>query len=707
MGQGEGPRRGMTPRMLELSRRLSDIEFKEYIPSAPAPVLSPSAFSRPATRRRGSIAEMLGHSAQRPLSPNAPMSPVQAAAITEEDEDLDDLIQARPRSPPPRNPRLQTSPRPRGEERVVQRLRDRLKVPISEPSRLGGLDLVEPAKVDVLYEEDKETLEYRRRRRARESIGSSEGFAVDISLQRRRTGSGQTSPTSPTSPRAQQAISTAARLPKTSDSGDRPPPASERRKLVGLTRRIHEDWDEVGGSLRELRVLVASNGGLPVGTGSSAARLRSMMWLAMLEVRGISLEGYSQALQCCPSSSADKINNDAFRTLAADAEFRRAVPTESIVRVLNALLSAPDRSTSDPPRYVQGMNTLLAPFLYVMGEGAGFYAFRQFLRNECPLYARPSLPGVHACVQLVDECLATVDARLFSHLKRHGAVAKIYAFPAAMTLSASVGPLRQVVRLWDFLLAFGVHLNVVCIVAQLLSMRELLLTTQSPMAFLRSWPPLRADAVIRRTREIYDLLPERLRRKIKLHAHDPQLAEKLASAPSVADPVTEPRLWTQQQLSPSAPRQTQPSLKRDLPLSPDAASPQCSVANPTNRSASATSRPRSRTFSGMAKRLRTGSTRPIPEPPLSPGALRAMPNYGCIGLGIRSNNPNLSALSQSSAEHQYRALSGNALGRMQQLQSIPMLPSSPPQRAVRMMAGSEALWMLDRKLSPNYSNTHP
>ncbi|PIA13199.1 TBC-domain-containing protein [Coemansia reversa NRRL 1564] len=694
----------MTPRMLELSRRLSDIEFQEYIPSTP--VLSPSAFSRPATRRRGSIAELLGTSTgSRPTSPYGPISPVQRAPIIEEDEDLDDLIQSRPRSPPPRNPRLQSSPRARGEERVTQRLRDRLKVPISEPSKLGGLDLVEPAKVDVLYEEDKETLEYRRRRRARESIGSSEGFSVDITLQRRRAGSGQNSPTSPSFSRTQQAASTNARLPKNSasDAADRPPPASERRKLVGLTRRMHEDWDEVGSSLRELRVLVASNGGLPVGVGSGAARLRSMMWLAMLEVRGISLDGYSQALQCCPSSSADKINNDAFRTLAADAEFRRAVPTESIVRVLNALLSAPDRSTSDPPRYVQGMNTLLAPFLYVMGESAGFYAFRQFLRNECPLYARPSLPGVHACVQLVDECLATVDARLFSHLKQHGAVAKIYAFPAAMTLSASVGPLRQVVRLWDFLLAFGVHLNVVCIVAQLLSMRELLLTTQSPMAFLRSWPPLRADAVIRRTREIYELLPERLRRKIKLHAHDTHLAEKLASAPSVADPIAEPKLWSQQQLSPGTPSHTQSSLKRDLPLSPDIVSPTCSVDVLTNRSVSATSRPRSRTFSGMAKRLCTA--RPIPDPTLPSGVLRAMPNYGCIGLGIHSNNPPPPHISQS-PELNYRALSNNALGHIPQLQPLSILPSSPPTRPVRMMAGSEALWLLDRKLSPNYFNNH-
>ncbi|KAJ1720394.1 CDC16 protein, partial [Coemansia biformis] len=449
-----------------------------------------------------------------------------------------------------------------GDAAAGSQLRERLRVPISEPSRLGGLELVEPAKVDTMYAEDRETSEYRQRRRARESIGSTDGFGAEMVGRRAAA------------PYGGQPVGGVRQA-----HGDERP-SEGRRRLVALTRRIHEDWDEVSTSLRELRTLVATSGGLPVG---AASRLRTTLWLAMLEVREIGVEGYARALGCCPSASADKIDNDAFRTLAGDAEFRRTVPTVSVVRVLNALVSAPDRLASDPPRYVQGMNTLVAPFLYVMGESAGFYAFRQFLRKECPLYARPSLPGVHACVQLVDECLAVVDPRLFSHLKRHGAVAKIYAFPAAMTLSASVGPLRQVVRLWDFLLAFGVHLNVVCIVAQLLSMRELLLTTRSPMAFLRSWPPLRAESVIRRTREIYDMLPERLRRCIKYHAHDPDLAERLASAPQVPDPVAEPAAWALQHrvvsplgLAPpaapsGAPAGLQLSLKRDLPLSPDAA----------------------------------------------------------------------------------------------------------------------------------------
>ncbi|KAJ2719912.1 CDC16 protein [Coemansia sp. Benny D115] len=626
---GSSPRqnRALTPRMLELSRRLGDIEVRESLGPRGAAVRSPGGM-----RRSPAILE------------EEPEETLQGATVVP----------------------------------GAQRLRDRMRIPQSEPSRLGGLDLVEPAKVDKMYAEDVETWEYRERRATRGSIGSSDGFSADISLQQlqqqqyatgtapRRSFSGGSQGSSPTRGLFAEwdphhaGNSGGGGVGGVGGSGGcvplfagQSPPlrasalaalAGERHKLAALTRRIHEDWVEVSTSMRELRVLIAGNGGLPVGPGTQ--RVRGMLWLAMLEVRDIALGGYSRALQLCPSMSADKINNDAFRTLRGDMEFRARVPTDAIVRVLNAVLSAPDRSAADPPRYVQGMNTLLAPFLYVMGEGAGFYAFRQFLRKECPLYARPSLPGVHACVHLVDECLAHVDPLLFSHLRRHGAVAKIYAFPAAMTLSASVGPLRQVVRLWDFLLAFGVHLNVVCIVAQLLSMRELLVTTTTPMAFLRSWPPLRAESVIRRTREIYDLLPEPLRRRIKQHAHDPQLAEALASAPPVPDRLAPP-LKRDLPVSPAPPVVVaMPSAENGQPLRPPAPAdtpvlvPGPGSAAPGEQADSG--RPRARTFSGMVKRLRTapraGEFMPaIRRVRAAPGAQlsNGRPSYGGRqGLGI-------------------------------------------------------------------------
>lgn len=95
-------------------------------------------------------------------------------------------------------------------------------------------------------------------------------------------------------------------------------------------------------------------------------------------------------------------------------------------------------------------------------------------------------------LQLLDRCLKIVDPELFTHLRSKNLSAEIYAFPctslswpfyseflrslyyvtAILTLCACTPPLDQVLLLWDFLLAFGVHLNVLCVIAQLLLMRE-------------------------------------------------------------------------------------------------------------------------------------------------------------------------------------------------------------------------------------------
>jgi cell cycle arrest protein BUB2 len=46
--------------------------------------------------------------------------------------------------------------------------------------------------------------------------------------------------------------------------------------------------------------------------------------------------------------------------------------------------------------YVQGMNVLAAPFLYIMpSEIEAFYAFANFIELNCPLYVQPTLEGVH------------------------------------------------------------------------------------------------------------------------------------------------------------------------------------------------------------------------------------------------------------------------------------------------------------------------
>ena len=133
----------------------------------------------------------------------------------------------------------------------------------------------------------------------------------------------------------------------------------------------------------------------------------------------------------------------------------------------------------EPGTYVQGMNVLAAPFLYAArSEAEAFVLFHSLLSRECPGYIRGAMDGVHRGLALVDKVLAIVDPKLSLHLTAKGLSAEIYAFPSVLTLCACTPPLPEVLRLWDFLFAYGPHLNIVCIVAQLTIMRSQIL--QSP-----------------------------------------------------------------------------------------------------------------------------------------------------------------------------------------------------------------------------------
>lgn len=236
------------------------------------------------------------------------------------------------------------------------------------------------------------------------------------------------------------------------------------------------------------------------------------------------------------SPAYSKIRDDTFRTLTTDPLFRRRVSENSLTRVLNAIawklhdanearvngwMSPP---TLDVPRsldgtsdifhspnsisgrnagagsvmgtegseagdvpsvahgnvgYVQGMNVMAAPFLYVAkSEVEAFAAFDRYINNECPGYVRGSMEGVHKGVALVDQILGIVDPKLAAHLQSKGMKAEIYAFPSVLTLCACTPPLPEVLRLWDFLFAYGSHLNLLCIVSQLVLMRDQLFNSQ-------------------------------------------------------------------------------------------------------------------------------------------------------------------------------------------------------------------------------------
>lgn len=256
--------------------------------------------------------------------------------------------------------------------------------------------------------------------------------------------------------------------------------------------------------------------------------LRIYIWLILLNAPVLETDSYLALIHRGASPSYSKIRNDTFRTLATDPLFRRRVSEASLIRLLNAVAwklhdakeeraenlaksskvthtanghgspelqsSTPamksraraltlttegsEVGASEPGTYVQGMNVLAAPFLYAArSEAEAFVAFHRFITHECPGYVRGAMDGVHKGLALVDKVLAIVDPKLSLYLIGKGMNAELYAFPSVLTLCACTPPLPEVLRLWDFLFAYGAHLNILCIVAQLVILRNSILSS--------------------------------------------------------------------------------------------------------------------------------------------------------------------------------------------------------------------------------------
>jgi cell cycle arrest protein BUB2 len=193
-------------------------------------------------------------------------------------------------------------------------------------------------------------------------------------------------------------------------------------------------------------------------------------------------------------------------------------PTDDHANILMATPSS-EAITSESAIYVQGMNVLCAPFLYVArSEVEAFALFHYFITRECPGYIRGAMDGVHRGLRLVDRCLEIVEPKLAAYLFSKGMQAELYAFPSVLTLCACTPPLPEVLHLWDFLFAYGPHLNILCIVAQLIRMRDTILDSPSPNKILRSFPPLDAKEIIALTVLIVRKIPDALYAELIDHA---------------------------------------------------------------------------------------------------------------------------------------------------------------------------------------------
>lgn len=109
-------------------------------------------------------------------------------------------------------------------------------------------------------------------------------------------------------------------------------------------------------------------------------------------------------------------------------------------------------------------------------------SFFALVASGIPSFFAPGQQVVRAGCALADAVLAHVDPPLHRHFLRHYGPAATHAellfFARIASMYASRPPLRRVVRLWDGILAFGVHLLPVLCAAEAVARRSELLAAE-------------------------------------------------------------------------------------------------------------------------------------------------------------------------------------------------------------------------------------
>lgn len=280
--------------------------------------------------------------------------------------------------------------------------------------------------------------------------------------------------------------------------------------------------------LSQLRYMILIEG-LSTPEGYEQCPYRSYVWSILCKVPVFPVHKYNKiitnATGSLPPELYQKIKNDTFRTLMNDRKFHSKVSEQTLMRILAAVAV----STKNKVGYVQGMNVLLAPIAYVChkSEPQAFALLHHIVTHQIPLYITPNLDGVHTGLHLVDIVLKIIDPVLSSYLDSKFLKAEIYAFPSLLTLSACTPPLKSLLKLWDFLFAYGTHMNILFIVAQLIINRSTLLESPQPMKLLRNFPDLEENDIIKLSLSFIPELPKQLYDLIVRHGYDKNVPSQL------------------------------------------------------------------------------------------------------------------------------------------------------------------------------------
>ncbi|GKT27132.1 hypothetical protein ADUPG1_013631 [Aduncisulcus paluster] len=300
-----------------------------------------------------------------------------------------------------------------------------------------------------------------------------------------------------------------------------------QRFLSALTFDTPDPTDEdIEEHLNQLRILILKYGIPDVKMKHKDVSIRERVWKCLLRIGNADVGEYLSLVEKGKSPMYDDIKRDSIRTLKK-CSVGSAVSQDQLERVLNAFVHYHRLKSMDVAQYVQGMCMVAIPLLCVLPEPDAFFAFVRLITKHCPMYFRKNLEGIHAGTVIIDDFMGEVDRQLLKHLKSHSVRSNVWAFSNILSFFTLASKWDETLQMWDFFLAFGMHLIIPSVLAHALLIRKDVLASTAPIRLLEDIQSFQAKKLIEKVRDIMKRISESQHSLLLLHMVDSEVVSEL------------------------------------------------------------------------------------------------------------------------------------------------------------------------------------
>lgn len=284
-----------------------------------------------------------------------------------------------------------------------------------------------------------------------------------------------------------------------------------------ITLLLRQNYPVIKQLLPQLRFLILTDG-LP----KESKYLRSRVWSILTQTNFTNAtKEYANLLDKCSDEQIDDASSYHIIKSDVSNDIRKRKDNssyESFIRILNCYFK------DTTIEYQQGMYIFLEPILNIFpAEPMALSFFKNLCNNIVPMYIISNSIGVRNGAKLLDQCLSILDPELLKYFHERLLTPEIYASTCIFSLFTCLKPIEEVHILWDFMFAYGFHLNILIIISIMKRHRKDIMKISLPINFLQNYTLFDCNTLIKDTVSMLPSLDDKLYSQLVDHIVKPDI----------------------------------------------------------------------------------------------------------------------------------------------------------------------------------------